>query len=104
MLIAVRNAALYFSSLPDIGRSAFVHPSAVWHGGKRIRNRWIERSCILPSASTAAAFSCSTEAAHESSAPGAVILRIDMAKAVMCMADEKALLCYQAAMHIARQL
>ncbi len=30
-------------------------------------------------------------------------MRIDMAKAVMCMADEKALLCYQAAMHIARK-
>ena len=103
MLIAARNVVLCFSSLSGIGRSVSVRPSAVWRGGKRIRNRWIERNCIQSSASTAAAFSCSTEAAHESSAPGAVILRIDMAKAVMCMADEKALLCYQAAMHIARK-
>ncbi len=103
MLIAARNVVLCFSSLSGIGRSVSVRPSAVWRGGKRIRNRWIERNCIQSSASTAAAFSCSTEAAHESSALVAVILRIDMAKAVMCMADEKVLLCYQAAMHIARQ-
>ena len=103
MLIAVRNAALYLSSLPGIGRSVSVRPSAVWHGGKRIRNRWIERSCIQSSASTAAAYSCSTEAARESSAPGAVIWRIDMVGAVIRMIAEKALLCYQVAMHIARQ-
>ena len=103
MLIAARNVVLCFSSLSGIGRSVSVRPSAVWRGGKRIRNRWIERNCIQSSASTAAAFSCSTEAAHESSALVAVILRIDMAKAVMCMVDEKVLLCYQATMHIARQ-
>lgn len=43
------------------------------------------------------------EAARGSSAPGAVILHIDMAKAVIRMADDKAIMCYQATMRIARQ-
>ena len=43
------------------------------------------------------------EAAHGSSAPGDAILPIAMVRAVMRMADEKALMCYQATMRIAQQ-
>ena len=43
------------------------------------------------------------EAARESSAPGVAIFLIDMVRAVIRMADEKALMCYQATMRIARQ-
>ena len=43
------------------------------------------------------------EAAYGSSAPGAAILPIGMVRAVIRMADEKSLICYQSTMHIARQ-
>ena len=43
------------------------------------------------------------EAARGSSAPGAAILPIGMVGTVICMADEKALICYQATMRIAQQ-
>ena len=43
------------------------------------------------------------EAVLGSSAPGAAILLIGMVRAVIRMADEKTLMCYQATMRIARQ-
>ena len=43
------------------------------------------------------------EADRGSSAPGDAILPIVMARAVIRMADEKALMCYQATMYIARR-
>lgn len=55
------------------------------------------------SASTAEEFSCSTVAARGSSAPGAAILPIGMVRAVIRMADELSLICYQSTMRIARQ-
>lgn len=43
------------------------------------------------------------EAAQGSSAPGAAILLIGMVRAVIRMADDMALMCYQATMRIAQQ-
>ena len=43
------------------------------------------------------------EAVLGSSAPGAAILLIGMVRAVIRMADEKTLMCYQATMRIAQQ-
>ncbi len=43
------------------------------------------------------------EADRESSVPGAAILPIDMVRVVIRMADEKALMSYQATMRIAKQ-
>ena len=42
------------------------------------------------------------EAAYGSSAPGAAILPIGMVRAVIRMADEKLLICYQSTMRIAQ--
>ena len=43
------------------------------------------------------------EAAHGSSAPGDATLPIGMVRAVIRMADEKSLICYQSTMRIAQQ-
>lgn len=43
------------------------------------------------------------EVARGSSAPGAAILPIGMVRAVMRVADEKTLMCYQTSMRIAQQ-
>ena len=103
MQIAAHSVTPYLSSLLGIGKSASVPRSAAQHGGRRIRNRWSVKSCSKLSAAIAERYSCSTEAARGSIAPGIAILPIGMVRVVMFMADDKALMYYQSTMRIARR-
>ena len=101
--LTAHSVTPYLSSLLGIGKSASAPRSAAQHGGRRIRNRWSVKSCSRLSAAIAERYSCSTVDARGSSVPGPATLRIATDKAVKRVADEKAFMCYQQTMHIAKQ-